>query len=138
MDIILSGTNIWPAGWDNNHMIASVKLFFKKGAVVKEVETIGWNPSQINASVSYEDWLLGEGILEIYTTIDGARSNSVYVAVISEIRLQPVIDHLSTSEFADDKDPSSFAYLFTIYGRDFGQDAGTSVLINGTTAFVGR
>jgi len=135
--LTITGKKIWPEYMSVGMFREIVKVYFKKGSQIQEVEKKSALNDRTTVEFSGKDWLNKPGILEVYVLIDDlpidgifSQTNSLYISVESPAEVAPTITSISPNKFLTDEKVSD--KIFRIYGKNLGLDKTTTAFMSGS------
>ena len=135
--LTIYGKNIWPSSMNLLQTIERIKVYFKKGDKMQEITGRGGISADAKAVNFFSaDWLNTPGNIEVYMTIDGVRTNSLWLPVEAVPAVVPIINSVSPSKLKTGE-KGTFYYMVRIYGKNFGENTSTNATIGGSPASVG-
>jgi len=139
--LTIYGKNLWPDYMTNEMSKQLVKVYFKKGSQVQEVEQRSGNKSQLTVTFRGSDWLNKIGFIEVYILIDDlpidgifSQTNSLYISVEFPLEVPPTITSISPNKFLTEEKVSD--KIFRIYGKNMGLEKTTIAYMNGSSLGV--
>lgn len=124
--ITVRGENLWPSYMSQPQASERVKLFFSAAGKTMELEKTAIGTDKILSGFNSSDWLYKTGSIEVYVTIDGTRTNSLWLQVNPSPTVAPVLKEVYPSKLktgqegeyyyairlsADNLDGESFNYV---------------------------
>ena len=129
VSLSIIGENVWPDYMDNGSAIARVKVFFRKGDKIQEIEQSSGNKDHIKVHFMSDEWLTNATPVQVYVETDGVRSNSLALIVVETPKIPPVIKSIAPAKFTTGQETGK--YIFRIFGKNLGEMRTTGVTING-------
>jgi hypothetical protein len=141
LHLTINGKNMWPDRLTISMAREVMHVHFKRDGrdVIMPRSTIG--SSSYTLSFSSPGWADKPGTIEVYVTIaaypgyPAYRSNSLYLTIEPTPTAPPVLSSLSNSSFKMGQPKET--YQLRIVGKNFGENASTSVTVGGVNAGVG-
>lgn len=141
LHLTINGKNMWPDRLTITMARQVMHVHFKRDGrdVIMPRSTIGSNSYTLY--FSSPGWADKPGTIEVYVTIDAYpgyaayRSNSLYLTIEPTPTSPPVLSSLSNSSFKMGQPKET--YQLRLVGKNFGENASTSVTVGGRNAGVG-
>lgn len=141
LHLTINGKNMWPDRLTISMAKDVMHVHFKRDGrdVIMPRSTIG--AYSYTLSFNSAGWADKPGTIEVYVTIDAYpgypayRSNSLFLTIEPTPTAPPVLSSLSNSSFKMGKPKET--YQLRIVGKNFGENASTSVTVGGINAGVG-
>lgn len=141
LHLTINGKNMWPERLTISMAREVMHVHFKRDGrdVIMPRSTIG--SSSYTLSFSSPGWADKPGTIEVYVTIAAYpgyaayRSNSLYLTIEPTPTAPPVLSSLSNTSFKTGQPKET--YQLRIVGKNFGENASTSVSVGGVNAGVG-